>query len=48
VVMRAFENSLRSEHPNVSVRLLTEDPVDGALFRAERLIADSKSAGEHR
>lgn len=48
VVLRAFENSLRSEHPNVSVRLLTEDPVDGALFRAERLIADSKTTGESR
>lgn len=46
VVLRAFENSLRSEHANVTVRLLTEDPVDGALFRAERLIGDP--AGEHR
>jgi hypothetical protein len=27
--------------------VLTEDPVDGALFRAERLISDLNAAGEH-
>jgi hypothetical protein len=47
-VYKAFENSLCAERPNAMVRVLTEDPVDGALFRAERLISDSNAAGEHR
>jgi hypothetical protein len=46
-VYKAFENSLRAERSNAMVRVLTEDPVDGALFRAERLISDASSAGEH-
>jgi N-acetylglucosamine kinase-like BadF-type ATPase len=47
IVYKAFENSLRAERPEVAVRLLMEDPVDGALFRAERMISDLKAAGEH-
>jgi glucosamine kinase len=47
IVYKAFENSLRAERPNAMVRVLTEDPVDGALFRAERLISDPGAAGEH-
>jgi N-acetylglucosamine kinase-like BadF-type ATPase len=47
VVFKAFENSLRSERPDATVRLLAEDPVDGALFRAERLLSENKLGGDH-
>ncbi len=37
-VYKVFENSVRSERAAASVRLLSEDPVNGALFRAERYL----------
>ena len=48
ILYKAFENSLRAERQEAVVRVLTEDPVDGALFRAERLLSDGKPAGDPR
>ena len=49
ILYKAFENSLRAERQEAVVRVLTDDPVDGALFRAERLISDAiRSIGEQR
>lgn len=43
LVFKVFENSVHSEVPEAVVRLVAEDPVQGALFRAEQLLA--KAAG---
>jgi len=45
-VYKVFENSIRSERSTANIRLLTEDPVQGALFRAEKLLRDSQAVGE--
>ena len=43
MVFKVFENSVHSEVPEAVVRLVAEDPVQGALYRAEQLLA--KAAG---
>jgi len=37
VIRQVFENSLRSERPDVKVRMTNVEPLAGALYRAEKL-----------
>lgn len=39
IIRQVFENSLRSERPEAIVHVVTEEPVAGAIFRAEALVA---------
>lgn len=45
-VYKVFENSVRSERARASVRLMTDDPVMGAVFRAERLLESGPGEDE--
>ncbi len=40
-LFRVFDNSLRSERPTASVRLLTEEPVMGAVYKAEKFLQEN-------
>jgi glucosamine kinase len=46
LVYKVFENSILSELPGTVVRMLMEDPVEGAIFRAEQLLATAKADEE--